>query len=98
MTSRAAIDVVYARLRQCGLADLCCLIHDSQTDKKEFVMDLKQTYETFLAESDEADADVKTRKELLRRLHRDLKPLEHFDAGMRRTTYGDTSGIRTETE
>ena len=26
---RAAIDVVYARLRQCGVSDLCCLIHDS---------------------------------------------------------------------
>ena len=46
---RAAIDVVYARLRQCGLGDLCCLIHDSQTDKKGFVMDLKQTYEGLLA-------------------------------------------------
>ena len=45
---RAAIDVVYARLRQCGLGDLCCLIHDSQTDKKGFVMDLKQTYEGLL--------------------------------------------------
>ena len=48
---RAAIDVVYARLRQCGLGDLCCLIHDSQTDKKGFVMDLKQTYEGLLAET-----------------------------------------------
>ena len=49
---RAAIDVVYARLRQCGLGDLCCLIHDSQTDKKGFVMDLKQTYEGLLAAAD----------------------------------------------
>ncbi len=82
---RAAIDVVYARLRQCGLADLCCLIHDSQTDKKEFVMGLKQTYETFLAEEDESDAATKKRKDLLKRLRRDLKPLEHFDAAMRET-------------
>ena len=49
---RAAIDVVYARLRQCGLGDLCCLIHDSQTDKKGFVMDLKQTYEGLLGGTD----------------------------------------------
>ena len=82
---RAAIDVVYARLRQCGLADLCCLIHDSQTDKKEFVMDLKQTYTKFLEEEDEAESDNKKRKELLNRLRRDLKPLEHFDAAMRET-------------
>jgi len=31
---RAAIDVVFHRLRQQGLDELCCLIHDSQTDKK----------------------------------------------------------------
>ena len=31
---RAAIDVVFYRLRQQGLDELCCLIHDSQSDKK----------------------------------------------------------------
>jgi len=45
---RAAIDVVYSRLKQRGLQELCCLIHDSQADKREFVMDLKQTYESFV--------------------------------------------------
>ncbi len=50
---RAAIDVVYHRLKQRGLHELCCLIHDSQADKKEFVMDLKATYESHLAASDE---------------------------------------------
>ena len=34
---RAAIDVVFHRLRQQGLDELCCLIHDSQADKKAFV-------------------------------------------------------------
>ena len=42
---RAAIDVVYHRLRQQGLDRICCLIHDSQADKKAFVKDLKETYE-----------------------------------------------------
>ncbi|REJ91429.1 MAG: WGR domain-containing protein [Planctomycetota bacterium] len=82
---RAAIDVVFARLRQCGLADLCCLIHDSQTDKKEFVMNLKQTYETFLGEVDDAESDNVKRKDLLRRLTGDLEPLEQFDAAIQRT-------------
>ena len=45
---RAAIDVVFHRLRQQGLDELCCLIHDSQTDKKAFIQNLKQTYEKFL--------------------------------------------------
>ena len=42
---RAAIDVVHARLRQQGLDELACLIHDSQADKKAFVHGLKRTYE-----------------------------------------------------
>lgn len=80
---RAAIDVVYARLRQCGLGDLCCLIHDSQTDKKGFVMDLKQTYEGLLAEGGSAAATRRnTRKDVLKRLTNELQPLEHFDAAM----------------
>lgn len=48
---RAAIDVVFARLKQCGLGPLCSLIHDSQTDKKEFILDLKQTYELFITDT-----------------------------------------------
>lgn len=48
---RAAIDVVYARLKQKGLHGLCCLIHDSQIDKKAFVLELRDTYEKFLGVS-----------------------------------------------
>ena len=44
---RAALDVVYHRLKQNGLDELCCYIHDSQGDKREFVKDLKTTYEDF---------------------------------------------------
>ncbi len=40
---RAAIDVVYHRLHQSGLHELCCLIHDAQDDKREFIFDLKTT-------------------------------------------------------
>lgn len=47
---RAAIDVVYHRLRMQGLAPLTCLIHDSQADKKAFIKDLKETYEGFVAQ------------------------------------------------
>ncbi|MGO9110943.1 MAG: DUF4011 domain-containing protein, partial [Thermoguttaceae bacterium] len=86
---RAAIDVVYARLRQCGLGDLCCLIHDSQTDKKGFVMDLKQTYEGLLTAVNlqsvadgAATAKMISRKDLLNRLNNELQPLEQFDSAM----------------
>ncbi len=80
---RAAIDVVYARLRQCGLGDLCCLIHDSQADKKEFVMNLKQTYETLLADSiGDLPRRSGQRKRLLTLMANESEPLERFDDQM----------------
>ena len=42
---RAALDVVFHRLGQTGLAGLACIIHDSQEDKKGFIHDLKSQYE-----------------------------------------------------
>jgi len=80
---RAAIDVVYLRLKQRGLDDLCCLIHDSQTDKKEFVMDLKKTYEGLLAHP-EAGARQwrRRRRRLLSLLATELGPIEKFNDAM----------------
>ena len=79
---RAAIDVVFARLRQRCLGDLCCLIHDSQTDKKEFVMDLKRTYEEFLSNSTKRSSRTSPRDELLRQHAQALAPLEYVDRAM----------------
>ncbi len=45
---RAALDVVYFRLKQQQLDELCCYIHDSQGDKREFIKNLKATYEDFI--------------------------------------------------
>jgi hypothetical protein len=47
---RAALDVVHHRLVQVGIGPLACLIHDAQDDKKEFLKDLKETYEGWLAD------------------------------------------------
>ena len=80
---RAAIDVVFHRLRQQGLDELCCLIHDSQTDKKGFVLNLKQTYEKWLTEPDGAEAAIERRGALLRQMEQDLESLRRFDAAMR---------------
>jgi len=83
---RAAIDVVYHRLRQSGLHELCCLIHDAQDDKKEFIADLKATYETFQERTAKqiAKAD-RDRQTSLDKLQSELAPLEHFHAVMRST-------------
>jgi len=41
---RAAIDVGVSSPPPAGLDEMCCLFHDSQTTKKEFILNLKQTY------------------------------------------------------
>src|SRR5262245_65709330 len=79
---RAAIDVVFHRLRQQGLDELCCLIHDSQTDKKAFVQNLKQTYETFLKQA-ELDPDAERTRIVARRaLATELDNLRRFSKSM----------------
>ena len=89
---RAAIDVVYHRLQQNGLHLLCSLIHDSQEDKKEFIMDLKQTYESFMESAGmKAGSADRQRSQLLELLQRDLKPLQDFFGAMRSPSAG--SGI-----
>lgn len=96
---RAAIDVVYARLRQVGLKELCCLIHDSQTDKKEFIQDLKQVYERLIgvaatiAGSTGAAETAKlqpARAEVIRRMTLEMQPLSHYDAMM--TSFSKQAG------
>jgi len=80
---RAAIDVVFHRLRQQGLDELCCMIHDSQGDKKAFVQNLKKTYEHWLASPEELEAETRERTQLVDMMDADLKALERFDAAMR---------------
>jgi predicted DNA-binding WGR domain protein/MoxR-like ATPase len=82
---RAAIDIVFHRLRQQGLDELCCLIHDSQTDKKAFILNLKQTYEQFLAQTDADDAPDQARTAALRAMEHDLANLRRFSDAMRET-------------
>lgn len=77
---RAAIDVVHHRLKQSGLEELVCLVHDSQQDKKAVIQDLKATYETWLARnSDEPGRRERERDELVRSIRRDLAPIERYD-------------------
>lgn len=79
---RAAIDVVFHRLRQQGLDELCCLIHDSQTDKKEFIQNLRATYESFQQPSPALARAAEDRAESVVRLEQDLETLRRFSAHM----------------
>ncbi len=79
---RAAIDVVFYRLRQQGLDELCCLIHDSQTDKKAFIQNLKQTCEQWLANGGAEDQEEKARVAALGRIQKELTALHEFSKAM----------------
>jgi DNA polymerase III delta prime subunit len=81
---RAAIDVVFHRLRQQGLDELCCMIHDSQGDKKTFVQNLRKTYEQWLAKRPRRwTHESAERTRVLDAMALDLQALERFDAAMR---------------
>lgn len=75
---RAAIDVVFHRLRQQGLDELCCLIHDSQADKKEFIQNLKQTYEQWLADGGLQGDSMSKRGNALHSLEKELAALQAY--------------------
>ena len=75
---RAAIDVVYARLKQCGIGDLACLIHDTQADKRDFVHDLRDGFEGLVNANRVGNRRAGGRS-VVRRLLRELEPLEAFN-------------------
>ncbi|MBL9203465.1 MAG: WGR domain-containing protein [Opitutaceae bacterium] len=78
---RAAIDVVFHRLGRQGLDDLCCLIHDSQTDKREFIRNLKQTYEGFLAQPLDETLDAR-RDACARQMEAELAALQRWSTAL----------------
>ncbi len=75
---RAALDVVYHRLKQQGLEELCCYIHDSQGDKRSFIQNLKATYEDFIANRIDLDAIEANRKSVLANMQEQLQLITEF--------------------
>jgi len=91
---RAALDVVFHRLRQVGLDHLCCLIHDSQEDKRAFVQDLKSSYETWVRDDDELDKREAARRRTLDALTAHLQRIAAFDDGMGRVRADMAGSLR----
>lgn len=79
---RAAIDVVYHRLQQQGLEQLCALIHDSQGDKKSFVKDLKACYEGWMAPLADPQQHETRRAEVLAQVRLEERQLSDFSVRM----------------
>ncbi|MDP5078261.1 MAG: AAA family ATPase, partial [Nonlabens sp.] len=80
---RAALDVVFHRLKNKKLDELCCLIHDSQTDKKAFIMNLKDTYEAFMKQDMNTVSLSRKRDNIIADIESNLERLGHFHECMR---------------
>ena len=89
---RAAIDVVYHRLRQLGLDRLTALIHDSQADKKSFVSGLKESYDAWMGSTEESPAR-RNREVTLAALATPLGELTRFDKLMTSAADGSTESL-----
>jgi predicted DNA-binding WGR domain protein/DNA polymerase III delta prime subunit len=75
---RAALDVVYHRLKQVGLEELCCYIHDSQGDKRDFIRNLRTTYEDFTKNKMDLALMKSRRQTLLDRMNSQLDLIREF--------------------
>lgn len=75
---RAALDVVFHRLKQNGLDELCCYIHDSQGDKRGFIKNLKATYEDFSKNRMDINAIQIQKSNLLQKMREQLQLLDQF--------------------
>src|SRR5262245_4078074 len=78
---RAALDVVFHRLKQVGLGDVCTLIHDSQGDKKAFIDDLKLIYERWTTAAPREDI-TRDRGALVDDIGARVVELKRFSAAM----------------
>jgi predicted DNA-binding WGR domain protein len=79
---RAALDVVFHRLKQSQLDALCCLIHDSQSDKKAFIADLKHCYEGWIGLADQSTPLLARRAMLTANVKANKQLLDEFEAAM----------------
>ena len=79
---RAALDVVFNRLKQSGLAPLCSLIHDSQSDKKAFIADLKECYDAWIGQSHNSAALQEQRAALVDALGAQQRSIDQFEQAL----------------
>ncbi|HEY0491485.1 MAG TPA: AAA domain-containing protein [Telluria sp.] len=79
---RAALDVVFHRLKQSGLDSLCCLIHDSQADKKAYIADLRGCYEKWVAQAPASEALAARRAQLTDAISSQQASIDTFEAAL----------------
>lgn len=75
---RAALDVVFYRLKNQALDDLCCLIHDSQADKKEFIFNLRETFNEFTNAKNNFQQVENSRNNLVAQIETEINKIGNF--------------------
>lgn len=75
---RAALDVVYHRLKQVELDTYCTYIHDSQLDKKDFILSLKATHQLLTDRQLDFSAVVQQRDALVAQLEQIKERLQLY--------------------
>src|SRR5260370_37106846 len=91
---RAALDVVFHRLKQAGLDRLACLVHDSQEDKKEFVFDLRDCYERWGKNDPQLQHEQALRQRTADALSRHVGAIESFERAMNMIPAGNADAAR----
>lgn len=91
---RAALDVVFARLKQKGLDELCCYIHDSQTDKRSFIKNLHSTYDDFIKRRLDLKMVTTKRNVLLQQLTIEIEKLKVFHSSNAETYTEANTSVR----
>ncbi|WP_299193968.1 AAA domain-containing protein [uncultured Erythrobacter sp.] len=79
---RAALDVVFNRLKQAGLERLATLIHDSQEDKKPFIQDLNQCYDDWVKNESRLEQLTATRDRTVRALAHNFRQIDEFETAL----------------
>ncbi len=91
---RAALDVVFHRLKNRKLDEFCCLIHDSQADKKAFIHNLRDTYNDFIKHPMSVKRISKERGNTIEAIDQEMKKLKYFHQTMKA---GDVTPIELYT-
>ena len=91
---RAALDVVFNRLKQAGLEQLSTLIHDSQEDKKSFIHDLKDSYENWVKRESGLEQLTATRDRTVKALEHNFGQIIEFEAALSAVEKADALPIR----
>ena len=91
---RAALDVVFNRLKQAGLEQLATLIHDSQEDKKPFIHDLKECYDGWVKTESGLEQITSTRARTVKALKHNFGKIEEFEEALSQVSEDKAPSIR----